>query len=42
MQKLSLDLLRKKLVHFPHLNELESFMDRIDKKDLKLVLLYVH
>ena len=40
MQKLSLDLLKKKLKRYPHRNELELFINRINKEDLKLILLY--
>ena len=37
---MSSDLLKKKLSRYPHLNELESFVNHIDKKFLKLILLY--
>ncbi len=40
MQILSLNLLKKKLSRYPHLNELESFIEKIEKIDLKIVLLY--
>lgn len=37
---MSSDLLKKKLSRYPHLSELESFVNQIDKKFLKLILLY--
>ncbi|TFG30501.1 MAG: nucleotidyltransferase domain-containing protein [Promethearchaeota archaeon] len=40
MQNLSLDLLKKKLKRYPHHNELETFINRIEKENLKLILLY--
>ena len=40
MQELSLNLLKKKLWRYPHLNELEQFLERIDKQYLRLILLY--
>lgn len=40
MQNLSFDLLKEKLKRYPHLNELESFVKRIEKDNLKLILLY--
>jgi len=33
-------LLKKKLKRYPHINELEYFLKNIQKKDLKLVLLF--
>ena len=40
MQSLSLDLLKKKLKRYPHLNELKTFINRIEKDNLKFILLY--
>ncbi len=40
MQNLSIDLLEKKLKRYPHLDELKTFINRIDKETLKLILLY--
>jgi predicted nucleotidyltransferase len=41
MQKVSFPMLKKKLKRYPHLNELKTFMNRIEKdNNLKLVLLY--
>ncbi|MFW9989585.1 MAG: nucleotidyltransferase domain-containing protein [Candidatus Odinarchaeota archaeon] len=40
MQNLSFDLLKKKLKRYPHLNKLETFVDRIEKDSLKFILLY--
>ena len=40
MQNLSFNLLKKKLNRYPHLNELQTFMDRIEKDTLKFLLLY--
>jgi len=40
MQKVSFPTLKKKLKRYPHLNELKRFMKRIEKEDLKLILLY--
>jgi predicted nucleotidyltransferase len=40
MQEISFDLLNKKLKRYPHLNELKTFINRIEKKNLKLLLLY--
>ena len=40
MQNLSIDLLKKKLKRYPYLNELEFFLNRIEKENLKLILLY--
>ena len=40
MQSLSIDLLKKKLKRYPHLNELQTFINRIEKETLKFVLLY--
>ena len=40
MQKVSFPILKKKLKCYPHLNELKTFMNRIEKdNNLKLVLL---
>jgi len=33
-------LLKKKLKRYPYLNELEQFLERIDKEYLKLIMLY--
>lgn len=40
MQNLSFDLLKKKLKRYPHLNRLKSFVNRIEKESLKLILLF--
>ncbi|TFG23319.1 MAG: nucleotidyltransferase domain-containing protein [Promethearchaeota archaeon] len=40
MQQISFNLLNKKLKRYPHLNELKSFIKRIDKENLKLIMLY--
>jgi predicted nucleotidyltransferase len=40
MQNLSMDLLKRKLKRYPHHHELELFINRINKEDLKLILLY--
>ena len=40
MQQISFNLLSKKLKRYPHLNELKSFVERIDKENLKLLMLY--
>ena len=40
MQKVSLNLLKKKLKNYPHLIELEHFLKNIDKTNLKLVLIF--
>lgn len=40
MQSLSIDLLKKKLKRYPHLNELKTFINRIEKETLKFILLY--
>ena len=40
MQSLSIDLLKKKLKRYPHLNELQTFINRIEKETLKFILLY--
>lgn len=36
----SINGLKKKLNNYPHLDELEDFLQKIEKKDLKLVLLF--
>lgn len=40
MQEISFNLLSKKLKRYPYLNELKSFVNRIEKEKLKLLLLY--
>ncbi len=40
MQNLSLNLLKKKLKRYPHYNELETFVNRIEKEKLKFIILY--
>ena len=40
MQEISFNLLKKKLRKYPHLNEIQNFITRIDKENLKLILLY--
>jgi len=40
MQEVSLNMLKIKLQRYPHLNELENFLKKIDKQYLKLILLY--
>lgn len=40
MQEISLTLLKKKLQRYPHLGELERFLEKIDKEYLKIILLY--
>ncbi len=40
MQKLSLNLLRKRLRNYPHLNELENFLNSINKTQLKLIMVF--
>lgn len=40
MQKQLINSLRKKLKRYPHLDELEDFLNRIDKDELKLIVLF--
>ena len=40
MQQISFNLLSEKLKRYPHLNELKSFIKRINKENLKLLMLY--
>lgn len=40
MQKTSLNLLKKKLKRYPHLNELERFLDKIKKSNPEFILLF--
>ncbi|MHA1268762.1 MAG: nucleotidyltransferase domain-containing protein [Candidatus Helarchaeota archaeon] len=40
MQNILLNLLKKKLRRYPHWDKLESFLNNIEKDDLKLVLLF--
>jgi predicted nucleotidyltransferase len=40
MQKTSLDLLKRKLRRYPHLNELEIFLQRIENENPELLMLF--
>ena len=40
MQEISFNLLSKKLKRYPHLKDLKSFINQIEKDGLKLLLLY--
>ena len=40
MQEVSVNLLKKKLIRYPHLNELETFLERIKEATPELILLF--